>query len=81
VALVTAVALLWFKVPFKGNPPAMTLVTSLFLLSALGLGILISTICKTQQQAFATNFFVLNPLFTLSVSPFRLRACLPFYNG
>ena len=38
----------------------------LYLLSLLALGLLISTVCSTQQQAFATNFFVLNPLFILS---------------
>jgi ABC-2 type transport system permease protein len=74
VALVTTVALLWFEVPFMGNPVVMILGTSLFLLSALGLGILISTICKTQQQAFATNFFVLNPLFTLSGFAFPIAS-------
>jgi ABC-2 type transport system permease protein len=66
VALVMAVGLLWFQVPFNGNPLVMLLGTSLFLLSTLALGLLISTICTTQQQAFATNFFVVNPLFTLS---------------
>jgi len=74
VVLVSAVALLWFKVPFRGNPLVMTLGTSLFLLSALGLGMLVSTICKTQQQAFATNFFVLNPLFTLSGFAFPISS-------
>lgn len=66
VALVTAMGLLWFRVPFNGNPLVMLLGTSLFLLSTLALGLLISTICTTQQQAFATNFFVVNPLFILS---------------
>jgi ABC-2 type transport system permease protein len=40
--------------------------TALFLLSTLALGLLISTVCSTQQQAFSTNFFVLNPFFILS---------------
>jgi ABC-2 type transport system permease protein len=40
--------------------------TSLYLLSILGVGLLISTLCQTQQQAFATNFFVVNPMVTLS---------------
>ena len=74
VALVSAVALLWFGVPFRGNPLVVMLGASLFLLSALGLGMLVSTICKTQQQAFATNFFVLNPLFTLSGFAFPISS-------
>lgn len=66
VALVTAVGTLWFQIPFVGNPLVMLFGTSLYLLSALGLGLLISTVCSTQQQAFATQFFVLNPMFILS---------------
>ena len=74
VALVSAVALAWFRVPFRGDPLVMVLGTSLFLLSALGLGMLVSTICRTQQQAFATNFFILNPLFTLSGFSFPIAS-------
>ena len=37
-------------------------------------GILISTLCSTQQQAFATNFFVINPLFTLSGFSFPISS-------
>ncbi len=74
VALVAAVGMLWFQVPFNGNPLVMLLGTSLFLLSTLALGLLISTICTTQQQAFATNFFVVNPLFTLSGFSFPIAS-------
>ena len=66
VALVVAVGVLWFQIPFVGNPFVLLLGTALFLLSTLALGLLISTVCSTQQQAFSTNFFVLNPFFILS---------------
>jgi ABC-2 type transport system permease protein len=74
VALVMGVGLFWFQVPFNGNPLVMLLGTCLFLLSTLALGLLISTICTTQQQAFATNFFVVNPLFTLSGFSFPIAS-------
>ena len=74
VALVTAVGMLWFQVPFNGDPLVMLAGTSLFLLSTLALGLLISTICTTQQQAFATTFFVVNPLFTLSGFSFPIAS-------
>lgn len=74
VAMVMAVGMLWFHVPFTGDPLVMLLGTSLFLLSTLALGLLISTICITQQQAFATNFFVLNPLFILSGFSFPIAS-------
>ena len=66
VALVTSFGILWFQVPFVGDLIVLLAGTSLFLLSTLSLGLLISTVCTTQQQAFATNFFVVNPLFILS---------------
>jgi len=74
VALVAAFGTAWFQVPFVGDPLILLLGTVLFLFSTLGLGILISTVCKTQQQAFASNFFVLNPMFTLSGFAFPISS-------
>jgi ABC-2 type transport system permease protein len=74
MSIVAAVGMLWFKVPFKGNPLVLLLGTCLFLLSVLAIGLLISTVCKTQQQAFASNFFVLNPMFILSGFSFPIAS-------
>ncbi len=78
VAMIATVGILWFGVPFVGNPLVMLAGTSLFLLSTLALGLLISTLCSTQQQAFATNFFVINPLFTLSGFAFPIASMPTF---
>ncbi|HTT46628.1 MAG TPA: ABC transporter permease [Pseudolabrys sp.] len=78
VALVAAVGIFWFGIPFVGNPLVLLLGTTLYLLSVLALGLLISTLCSTQQQAFATNFFVLNPLFTLSGFSFPITSMPEF---
>lgn len=78
VSIVAAVGMLWFKVPFVGNPFLLLGGTCLFLLSALSIGLLISTICTTQQQAFASNFFVLNPMFILSGFSFPISSMPPF---
>jgi drug efflux transport system permease protein len=74
VALIVAVAILWFQVPFVGNPLVLFLGSALFLLSTLALGLLISTLCTTQQQAFSMNFFVLNPFFILSGFSFPISS-------
>ena len=74
VALIVAVARLWFQVPFVGNPLVLLLGSSLFLLSTLALGLLISTLCTTQQQAFSMNFFILNPFFILSGFSFPISS-------
>jgi ABC-2 type transport system permease protein len=77
VALIAGSGILWFRVPFTGNPLVLLLGTALFLLCTLALGLLISTICRTQQQAFASNFFVINPMFILSGFSFPISAMPP----
>jgi ABC-2 type transport system permease protein len=72
--LVSMVGMFWFQVPFVGNPLVFLFGTTLYLFSLLALGLLISTVCSTQQQAFATNFFVVNPLFTLSGFSFPIAS-------
>jgi ABC-2 type transport system permease protein len=74
VALVTVFGVLWFDIPFVGNPFVMLVGASLYLVAALGLGLLLSTLSRTQQQAFALNFFVVNPFFVLSGFAFPIAA-------
>jgi len=66
VFLVTMVGVLWFGVPFRGEPLALLLGTALFLGSSLGLGLLISTYSATQQQAVLLAFFLIMPAVILS---------------
>ena len=60
--------------PFVGNPLVLLLGSALFLLASIGLGLLLSTASRTQQQAFALNFFLVNPLFILSGFAFPIAA-------
>ena len=64
--LVTAVGVLWFHVPIKGSLPFLFLCTAVYLLSILGIGLFISTISKTQQQAMMASFFFFQPTVLLS---------------
>lgn len=74
VALVAVAGALWFQVPFRGDPLVVLLGTCLFLISTLAVGLLISTMCRTQQQAFASGFFFLTPAFTLSGFAFPISS-------
>ena len=65
-ALVTAVGLLWFDIPFRGSFALLLLGTALFLLSTLGIGLFISTVSRTQQQAMMTTFFFFFPAMLFS---------------
>jgi len=64
--LITMVAVYWFHIPIRGSFPLLFLATSVYLLSALGFGLFISTISQTQQQAMMTNFFFFLPMVLLS---------------
>ena len=66
LVIVTVVALLWFRIPFLGQGPLLLLAAFLFLLSALGLGLLISTVSNTQQEAFLSTFLTIMPVMMLS---------------
>jgi ABC-2 type transport system permease protein len=66
VALVSLVAVFWFEVPLRGSLLLLFGSTALFLMSSLGIGLLISTISRTQQQAMMTAFFVIFPAMLLS---------------
>lgn len=73
VALVTGVAVGWFGVPFRGDPLALLVASMLFLMSTLGMGLLISSYSSTQQQAMLTAFFILMPMVILSGFAFPIR--------
>lgn len=66
LVLVTGIALLWFRVPLRGNPAHLLLGSLFYLMAGLGMGLLISTISKTQQEAFLTSFLVFMPTLLLS---------------
>lgn len=66
LALVFALALWWFKVPFVGSLGVLLLASVLYLMGTLGTGLLISTVSRTQQEAFMTSFLVFMPLLLLS---------------
>jgi drug efflux transport system permease protein len=67
VLLVTAVAVFWFEVPLRGSVVLLLAMSLVYVLCTLGLGLFISTISDTQQQAMMTaTFFFLTPMIYLS---------------
>lgn len=67
IFLVLAVAVLWFEIPFRGEPALLVGLSLLFIVNTLGIGLFISTISDTQQQAMMTAvFFFLVPMIYLS---------------
>ena len=66
LALVLTVALLWFRIPFRGSVLALLLAAGLFILAGLAFGLLISTVSSTQQEAFLAMFLFIMPAIILS---------------
>ena len=66
VSLIAVVGTLWFQVPFRGQISVLVIGAILFLLCMLGVGLLISTVSSTQQQALVTSFFFIMPAVTFS---------------
>jgi ABC-2 type transport system permease protein len=67
VVLVVAVAIGWFEVPLRGSLSLLLSMCLVYLLTTLGLGLFVSTISGTQQQAMMTaSFFFMIPMVFLS---------------
>lgn len=74
VVLVTLVAVFWFEIPLRGSFLLLFFCSGMYLLSTLGLGLFISTISQTQQQASMTaTFFFLTPMIYLSGFTFPIE--------
>ncbi|MFZ5564185.1 MAG: ABC transporter permease [Thermodesulfobacteriota bacterium] len=57
---------LWFKVPIVGSLPLLALMAAVFIMTTLSLGIFISTLVDTQQQALFVSWFFLVSFILLS---------------
>ena len=65
-SLIAAVAVFWFGVPLVGSLLALALGLLLFLVSAIGIGLMISSLAATQQQGLLGAFLFLVPAIILS---------------
>lgn len=79
LALVSVVAVFWFGVPMRGTVFALVLAATLYILAGLAAGLLISTISRTQQEAFLTMFLFLLPAVILSGFLYPVETMPPFF--
>jgi ABC-2 type transport system permease protein len=66
VLLVAALGVFWFEVPIRGSLPLLLVATTFYLMTTLGIGLFISTVSRTQQQAMLSVFFFYFPSVLLS---------------
>lgn len=66
IALVAVVGIGWFKVPFYGNIWVVLVGMFLFLMTSIGMGLLVSLMASTRQQAQQVMMFMMMPFMILS---------------
>jgi ABC-2 type transport system permease protein len=66
VAFITSVGVLWFKLPIRGSLVLLFSSTFIYLFTSLGIGLFISTISSTQQEAMMSTFLFIFPANLLS---------------
>jgi ABC-2 type transport system permease protein len=66
VVVITVVGVFWFNVPIRGSLVLLFFATGIYLMTSLGIGLLISTVSETQQQAMLSTFLFFQPAVLLS---------------
>lgn len=63
---VTLISIFWFDIPVRGNIMTLAVANGAYLMTTIGIGLLISTLSETQQQAMMSTFFFYLPAVLLS---------------
>ena len=66
VTMVLTLALFWFKIPFQGSLFTLYFGVLLFLIAAVGIGLMVSSFAATMQQALLGSFLTIMPFAMLS---------------
>lgn len=81
VVEVLLIGVFWFGVPIHGSVPLLFATSVVFLMTSLGIGILISTVANSQQEAMLMVWLMMLPsiflagfFFPLEAMPVALRA-------
>ncbi|NPV82661.1 MAG: ABC transporter permease [Candidatus Aminicenantes bacterium] len=79
VFLIFAVTRFWFRLPLRGSFLLLLGLSFVYMLSTLGIGLFISTITRTPQQAMLTSFFFMIPMMMLSGFVFPIENMPKFF--
>ena len=81
LVLVVVVSLLWFDIPFRGSAFALLIASSVYVVAALGIGLFISTVSATQQEAFMSMFLFFLPAAILSGFMYPVHTMPDFFQA
>lgn len=79
ITLISCVAVLWFQIPLRGSVLVLLPAGLLYILAGIALGLIVSTISQTQQEAFMAMFLVLFPIVILSGFLFPIDSMARFF--
>jgi ABC-2 type transport system permease protein len=79
VSFVLVVARFWFVIPIRGSAALLYALSLAFMLNTLGIGLFISTISRTQQQAMFTTTFFMMPMMLLGGFVFPIENMPRFF--
>ncbi|MEL7648273.1 MAG: ABC transporter permease [Sedimentibacter sp.] len=81
IVLALALSVFWFRVPITGSITLLLLFSLMFLFGALGVGLIISTVSKSQLQAMQLSMFMIMPNILLSGYMFPREAMPEIINA
>jgi ABC-2 type transport system permease protein len=81
LALICTVAILWFGITLQGSVVTLVAAAVPYILASLGIGLLISTVSKTQQEAFMSMFLLLLPCIILSGFMYPVQTMPAFFQA
>lgn len=76
MTVVLVLGIVFFRIPIQGSLPLLYALALVFIVASLGIGLLVSTVARTQAQAMQVSFFFLLPNILLSGYVFP-RAAMP----
>jgi ABC-2 type transport system permease protein len=79
ITLISCVAILWFDIPLRGSTLVLLPAALLYILAGISLGLIISTVSQTQQEAFMAMFLILFPIVILSGFLFPIDSMAEFF--
>lgn len=81
VLFALTLAMVVFSVPFRGNFFLFLALSSIYVFVTISLGIMLATVCGSQQQVLLTSFFINLPLVQTSGAIAPIEAMPPFFQA
>ena len=79
VGVSLTIGMVFFQLPFRGNPLSLFLISLLYIFVVMAIGIALATISANQRQAMLISFFITMPVIQLSGALAPLESMPPLF--